>query len=201
MPRRDRDDDSDEDIDRDPDERYRRRADRYGPAYDEEEEAEQEKDFEESERVARKKCLVPGVLMIAAGVCTLLGSIGFLVSIVLASGAGAPGAGPGAAFTVVQLAICGGLPILAVLTFSALQTLGGACLLRRNGRGMAISGGILGGLAVGVIVLCGVLMGFPPGVWFALGPSLLSIPAAIWLLVALSDHDVQDAFERAKRYG
>jgi hypothetical protein len=200
MPRY-RDYDPDEDIDRDPDEEYRRRAERYGPEYDEEEETEEEKDSEESERVARKKCLGPGVLMVVAGLLTLLGSLGYLVSIVLASGAGAPGAGPGAAVTVVQLAICGGLPILAVLTFSALQAVGGACLLQRKRRGMAISGGILGGLAVGVIVLCGVLMGFPAGVWFALGPSLLSIPAAVWLLVALSDHDVQEAFDRARRLG
>lgn len=192
--------DPDEDIDRDPDERYRRRVERYGPGRSDEDEQEEEKDADESERIARRRCLVPGILLFASGLLTLLGSIGFLATIVLSSGTG-PGAGPGAVATAMQLAICGGIPILAVLVCSALQAIGGVCLLRRKGRGMAISGAILGGLAVAVIVLCGLLLGYPPGLWFALGPALLNIPAAIWVFVALGDRDVQDAFERSRRYG
>lgn len=202
MSRRYRDDeyDSDDDIDRDPDERYRRRVDRYGPELTDEEEEQEEKESEEAARNARRVSLWPGVLLIASGVLTLLGSGAFLVSLVLATGTG-PGAGPGAAVTLVSMGICAGIPLLCVLAFSVMQIAAGACLLRRKGRGVVISGGVLGALSVAVIVMIGLMNNFPSNIWLALGPSLLGIPAAVWMFVAMGDHDLQDAFDRAKRGG
>lgn len=202
MPRRYRDDDydSDDDIDRDPDEEYRRRVDRYGPELTEEEEDQEEKASEESAQAARRIALWPGILLIVSGALTLLGGAAFVVSLVMATGTG-PGAGPGAAVTLVSMGICAGIPLLFVLGFSILQLIGGVCLVRRKGRGMVIAGSILGALSVVVIIVIGLMSNFPNNVWLALGPSLVSIPAAVWMFVAMGDHDLQEAFDRAKRYG
>jgi len=202
MPRRYRDDeyDSDDDIDRDPDEEYRRRVDRYGPDLTDEDEEQEEKESEDSAKVARRISLWPGILLIVSGALTLLGCVGFILSMLASAGTG-PGAGPGAAVTLVSMGICAGIPLLFVLVFCILEVVGGVCLLRRKGRGMVISGGILGGLAVAPIIVIGVMGGFPNHIWLALGPSLLGIPAAIWMFVAMGDHDLQEAFDRAKRGG
>jgi hypothetical protein len=199
MPRY-RDDDPDDDIDRDPDERYRRRVERYGEDRTDEEEEEEEKESEEVSAAARKRSLWPGLLMIAAAVLTLLGSAGFVATLATGTGTG-PGAGAGAAFTWVSLGICAGIPLLFTLVFCILQLIGGICLVRRRARGMAMTGGILGCLGIVPIIVVGLMGNFPPAVWLALGPALLSIPAGIWMFVAISDTDVQEEFERNKRYG
>ena len=192
MPRY-RDDDSDDDIDRDPDERYRRRVDRYGEDLTDEEEEQQEKESEESATSARRRTLGPGALMIATAVLTLLGSVGYVVSLV--AGPNATG-GAGAVVGAMGLVVCGGLPLLFTLAFCILQLIGGVCLVRRRGRGMAIAGGILGGLSIIPIVIVGLMANFSATVWLALGPALLSIPAGIWMFVAVNDLDVQEEFER-----
>ena len=199
MPR-DRDNDPDDDIDRDPDERYRRRVDRFGEDRTPEDEDQQEKETEESAAVARRRSLWPGLFMVASAVLTLLGSAGLVATLAAGTGTG-PGAGPGAAFTWVSLAICAGIPLLFTLVFCILQLVGGVCLARLRGRGMAMAGGILGGMAVVPIIWVALVGNFPPTVWLALGPALLSIPAAIWMFAALADADVQEGFERNKRYG
>lgn len=200
MPRYRDDYDPDDDIDRDPDERYRRRVDRYGEDRTEEDEEEQEKEEREVSTTARKRTLWPGLLMIAAAVLTVLGSAGFVATLANGTGTG-PGAGAGAAFTWMSLGICAGIPLLFTLVFCILQLVGGICLLRRRGRGMAICGGILGGLSLVPIVWVALVGNFPPAVWLALGPGLLSIPACIWMFATVVDSDVQDEFERNKKYG
>lgn len=200
MPRRYRDDDDyvpDDDIDRDPDERYRRRVDRYGEELTEEEEEEEEKQTEESGRAAGRKCLLPGLLMTLGGLLTFLGSAGFIAAQIAATGTG-PGAGPGAAVTLISLGICAGVPLLFVFAFSGLQLAGGIALLRQRMRGLAVAGGILGGLSVIALLVIGFLCNFPWSVWLALVPSLLGPPAAIWLMVLLNDVDVQEAFDQKR---
>ncbi len=193
-------DDSDDDIDRDPDETYRRRVDRFGEDLSPEEEDQQEKESEESAAVARRRSVWPGLAMVASAVLTLLGSAGMVATLAMGTGTG-PGAGAGAAFTWVSLGICAGIPLLFTLVFCILQLVGGVCLARLRGRGMAMAGGILGGMAVVPIVVVWMMGNFAPTAWLALGPALLSIPAGIWVFAALADPDVQDAFARNKKYG
>lgn len=200
MPRRYRDDDEydpDDDIDRDPDDKYRRRAERYGPDLTEEDEAEEEKQTEESGAAARRKCLLPGLLMTLGGVLTFLGSAGFVAAQFAATGTGA-GAGPGAAVTLISFGICAGVPLLFVFAFSGLQLAGGIALLRRRARGLAVAGGILGGLSVIALLVIGFMCNFPASVWLALVPSLLGPVGAIWLMVLLNDVDVQEAFDQKR---
>ena len=45
-----------------------------------------------------------------------------------------------AAVGLIGLGVCAGIPLLFLLAFCALQLVGGVCLLRRRGRGMAIAG-------------------------------------------------------------
>lgn len=199
MPRRYRDDDydPDDDIDRDPDDRYRRRAERYGPELTEEEEEEEEKQTEESATTARRKCLLPGLVLTFGGLLTLVGSVGFIVAQFMAAGTGA-GAGPGAAVTLVSLGICAGIPLLFVFAFSGLQLAGGIALLRRRLRGLVVAGGILGGLSVVALVFIAIMCGFTWFVWLPLAPSLLGPVGAIWMMVLLNDPHVQAAFDERR---
>jgi hypothetical protein len=191
------DDDSDDDIDRDPDERYRRRVDRFGEDLTPEEEDRQEQEDAESAAVARKRSLWPGLLMIVAAALTLLGTAGLVAYLV--GGPTATG-GAGAVVGMMGLVFCGGLPLLFTLAFCVLELVGGICLIRLRGRGMAMAGGILGGMAVVPVVVVWMMVNYAASGWLALGPALLGIPAAIWMFVTLSDADVQDAFERNKKY-
>jgi hypothetical protein len=198
MPRRYHDDDDydpDDDVDRDPDERYRRRAERYGEEVTDEEEEEEEKQTEESGRAARRKCLIPGLLLTLGGLLTLLGSVGFIAAQIAATGTG-PGAGPGAAVTLISLGICAGIPLLFVVAFSGLQLAGGIALLRQRLRGLVVAGGILGGLSVIALIIIGIMCGFTWSVWLPLAPSLLGPVGAIWVMVLLNDVDVQEAFDQ-----
>jgi hypothetical protein len=192
-------DDDPDNLDRDADAEYRRRVRRYGEETTDEEEEQTEKDEAESGRVARRKCLVPGILMTAAGALTLAGAAGFVAVVAATIGAAPPGAGPAAAATTV-ISVCAGIPLLIGLVGSGFQLGGGICLLRRRARGMAICGAILGCMSIACILACGLMSGFPPPIWLALGPALLGIPAAIWMFAVLQDHDVQAAFE-SRQYG
>ncbi len=199
MPRsRDDYDHPDDDIDRDPDETYRRRVDRFGEDLTGDEEDQKEKESEESATAARRRSVWPGLLMIAAAVLTLLGTAGLVASLLF--GPNATG-GAGAVVGMMGLVFCGGLPLLFTLAFCVLELIGGICLLRLRGRGMAMAGGILGGLAVVPVVVVALMINFQAASWLALGPALLGIPAGLWMFVAISDTDVQDAFERNKQYG
>lgn len=190
-------DDSDDDVDRDVDEEYRRRVRRYGEEMTDEEEEQEDKDEAESEAEARKKCRWPGILMTAAGALTLAGAAGFVAVVATGIAATTPTGGPAAATTTV-ISVCAGIPLVIGLVGSGLQLGGGVCLLRRRARGMVICGAILGIMSIAAILFSGLLAGFPPSIWLALGPCLLGIPAAIWMFAVLQDHDVQAAFERPR---
>lgn len=194
------DEDDEDDVDRDVDEEYRRRVRRYGEEVTDREEEEEEKDEAESEAVARKQCLWPGILMTAAGALSLAGAVGF-VAVVWAGIAAAPPAGGPAAAVTTFMSVCAGIPLVVGLVGSGFQLGGGVCLLRRRARGLVITGAILGGMSIAGVLACGLMAGFPPSVWLALGPTLLGIPAAVWMFAVLQDHDVQGAFERSRRYG
>ncbi len=204
MPRRYRDEydddfDDPDDIDRDPDAEYRRRVDRYGEEMTDEDEDEAEKEEADSESSARKKSLWPGLVWAPPGGGTRLGSVGFVVTPALGGGAGGGGGG-GAAVSWISLGLCAGIPLLFTAGFTIMQLVGGVCLVRRKGRGMAISGAILGVLAAVPIIYVGLVGNFPPTIWMALGPCLLSLPAGVWTFIAANDTDVQEAFARNKRY-
>lgn len=186
-------DDDPDNVDRDVDHEYRRRVRRYGEEVTDEEEDEEEKEQEESDRAARRKCLWPGLLMIAAGALGILGTVGFVAAEVAGAGGAAPGVTAGW--------LCAGVPMLFGVVFCGFQVGGGVCLVRRRARGMAITGGALGGMAAVTAVFAGMIAGFSTSIWMVLAPCLLGVPAAIWMFVTLQDHDVQDAFERSRRYG
>ena len=101
----------------------------------------------------------------------------------------------------MSLGICAGIPLFFTLAFCILQLIGGICLVRQRGRGMAITGGILGVVGIVPIIWVAFMGNWQSAVWLAFGPALLSIPAGIWMFVTVVDQDVQEEFERNKKSG
>jgi hypothetical protein len=190
-------DDDPDNVDRDTDEEYRRRVRRYGAETTNAEEEQEERDEAESERVARRKCLGPGLLLILAGVLGIAADAVYAVVTMPAAG----GAGPGAAVATMGYAFTTVIPGVIALVFLMFQIIGGVCLVRRRVRGIAVTGAILGAFPGAFGAFVGLLASQWGLVAGAIALVALSGSAAIWMFVAFQDDDVQAAFEQSNRYG